>query len=62
MRVKNTIKLNIYNILADKIEDGINWGWAHAHKHSDTPSEQTIKDYIHNDIMNSLSEVIDYGD
>ena len=60
MKINNTIKLNTYNILSEAITQGINFGWLHAHKHSDTPSEDTIKDYIYNDIMNSLSEVIDY--
>jgi hypothetical protein len=60
MKIKNTLQLNTYAIISEKIEEGINWGWQHAHKHSDKPNEATIKDYILNDIMNSLSEIIKY--
>ena len=60
MKIKNTIKFNTYNILSEAITQGINWGWIHAHKHSNTPSEDTIKDYIYEDIMNSLSEIFNY--
>jgi len=62
MDIKNTLKLNTYAIISDKIEEGINWGLQHAHKHTDNPSEETIKQHLLNDIMNSLSEVINYED
>lgn len=61
LKINNTIKLRTYDILSEKIQEGINFGWTHAHKHVDNPDEDTIKERIYEDVMNSLSEVIDYG-
>lgn len=55
-------RLNIYSILSDKIEEGINYGWVRAHKHTDNPSQDIIKENLHREIMNSLSEIINYED
>jgi hypothetical protein len=60
MKINNKIKLNTYNILADKIEQGINYGFNRAHKHTNNPSEELLKGEIYESVMNSLSEIIDY--
>ena len=60
MKIKNTIKLNTCNILTDKVEQGINFGWKHAHKYDNNPSEEIIKQHIYEDVINSLSEILDF--
>lgn len=60
-KINNTIKLNSYNIISDAVEMGINYGYMRAHKYNDKPTEQDFKAAIQDGIMNSLSEVIDYG-
>jgi hypothetical protein len=56
------MKVNTYKLLNQCIEDGINGGYAKAHKHTDTPSEGHLKDMIHNYIMVEIDEVFDFND
>ena len=50
-----------YRVLEDAVESGVDWGWMHAHKHTDTPSEEQIKDSIRMDVMNEISERFRFG-
>lgn len=57
------MKANEYRLLDECVEQGIMWGWQHAHKHVDNPGEHAIKDHIHRDVMNELCDAfhIDLG-
>jgi hypothetical protein len=50
------MKPNAYLLLIRCIEDGIRLGYNRAHKHTDTPSEQTLKNEIENAITNEICE------
>ena len=52
----NNLTVNVYKILSDCVERGIDGGWNRAHKHTDTPSEEVIKREIENYIMLEISE------
>lgn len=52
----NTIKVNVYKILSDSIETGINRGYRRAFKHTNDPNEDDFKSEIHNAIMLEISE------
>ena len=49
-------------IFADCIERGISYGWNRAHKHTDTPSELTIKNAIYDGIMLMVDECFTFDD
>jgi len=53
-----SIELDSYGIIARAVEEGINYGWNRAHKHTDKPDEHHIKNEINTAVMNSLSEII----
>jgi hypothetical protein len=55
---KVKIKINVYSVLSRAVEEGIGYGWMRAHKHSDNPSEETIKSELNHAIMNAICEVI----
>lgn len=63
-RVSNPapLKLNIYNIIGTCVEQGIAQGYKHAHKHTEKPDGDVLRDHIYEDVMNSLSEVINFND
>jgi hypothetical protein len=42
------------------ITDGIERGYARAHKHTDTPNEFVIKDHIYESVMHELYESFDF--
>ena len=60
IKISNSIKLNTYRIITDKIEEGLHWGWSRAHKHCDNPDGDAIKEQMYNEITNALCEVIDF--
>lgn len=51
------LKVDVYRILAEAVENGITAGWYRAHKHTDKPSPEGIKCEIDREIMNRLSEI-----
>jgi len=56
------MKVNTYKILERAVEEGINYGYKRAHKHTDTPTIVQLSEEIHNAIMNNIAEVIDFED
>ena len=53
------MKPRFHEILEHAIESGIARGWHIAHKHSDCPPEDTVKETIYQCVMGSLSEWFD---
>lgn len=51
------LRVDIYRLVSDAVEDGITSGWYRAHKHTDTPTPEFIKCEIESAVMNELSNV-----
>jgi len=51
-----------YRAMEEAVEAGVDWGWMHAHKHVDDPSEQLIKEAIVRDVVNEISERFRFGE
>jgi hypothetical protein len=62
MTKKHEIKVDLYKVIREAVENGIAYGWARAHKHTDAPDEHTIKTAIEDAVMNELCEVITFDD
>lgn len=60
--VAGGIRVRAYEVLRRAIEEGVTYGWRRAHKHTDTPDEETIKDQLVTAILNEVSEVFDFDD
>lgn len=56
------MKPNSYKIVSDCVEKGTNAGWNKAHKHTDKPTEDDIKDQIHHYIMLEICEYFTFDD
>ena len=54
------LKVNVYAVVARAVEEGIKMGYRRAHKYTSKPDEYTVIGRIHNEIMNSLCEVINF--
>lgn len=61
-KVRIRSKVDAYKVVDRAISEGVTWGWNRAHKHSDQPSEETIKQQIHYHVMLTLSEVVNWDD
>ena len=54
------MKAKEYDVLEMAVEQGVMWGWQHAHKHNPEPSEAEIKERIVNDVMNEICGWFDF--
>jgi len=54
------IRLRAYSIIDDKVAEGVKYGHARAHKHTDSPTDEEVIDAVSEAVMNALSEVIDW--
>ena len=61
MAKKVTPSTNLWHIMSRAVEEGTQYGLTRAHKHDDDPSSETIREHIEREVMNALSEVIDFG-
>lgn len=53
---------NEYLVLSECVEDGINLGYTRAHKHTDTPTEQQIKEAIEQSVMTEICQYFYFED
>jgi hypothetical protein len=60
--VTGGMRVRAYDVLRRAIEEGVEYGWRRAHKHTDTPDEETIKDQIVTGILNEVCEIFDFDD
>lgn len=56
MKKKNLPKVDVYRLLSECVERGIQGGWNRSHKHTDKPSEDLIKEEIERYVMLQIDE------
>ena len=56
------IKIDSYKIIARAVEEGVTYGLNRSRKHSDNPSEETLKREVEMAVMNALSDVLIWPD
>ncbi len=60
--VKGGMRVRAYDVFHRAVEEGISLGWHRAHKHTDTPGEDAIKDHMLTEVLNSVSEYFVFED
>ncbi len=61
-RVRGGMTVRAYEVLRRAIEEGIDYGWRRAHKHTDAPGEAAIKDEVLQGILNEVCEVFAFDE
>ena len=51
-----------YILMEEAVEQGVMWGWQHAHKHVEHPEPEAIKEQIVNDVLNEICARFDFED
>lgn len=54
------MKFRSYQLIQRAVAEGTDYGYARAHKHTDKPSEDTLKSDIIDGIMNELSDIMHF--
>lgn len=57
VRPRVDLKVDVYKIIDRCVDEGVEAGWRRAHKHTDNPSEATVKEEISRAIMLQMDEV-----
>ena len=60
--MKRNLKAKIWNVVSTAVFEGVQYGVNRAFKYTETPAEQLICEYVEREVMNSLSEVINFGE
>ena len=58
IRIKSNVRINAYEAVVRAVEEGVAYGYQRAFKHTDSPSEEQIKDEIGVAVTNALCEVL----
>ena len=56
------VRVNVYNIINMAVEEGVNYGYRRAFKHTDKPDEFLVKDAIITAVMSELCEYLQFDD
>jgi hypothetical protein len=60
------MKVNLYALLSDQIEQGLSWGIRRVYKYDDAPKTEdqliAATDQIMNEIMNKVCEYLTFSD
>ena len=60
LRVAGQIRTNTYAVFSRAVEEGVEYGWNRAHKHTSTPDADVVKEEIEQAIMNSVCEFFSF--
>ena len=55
------MKVKMYQLIEQIVNSGIHAGYARAHKHTDTPIEETLKQCIEQYIMQGFDEYFEFN-
>ncbi len=58
--VTGGLRVRSYEVLRRAVEEGVAYGWRRAHKHTEAPGEDTIKDEIVSAVLNEVAEYFDF--
>lgn len=56
--VAGRVRINTYAVIERAVEEGIEFGWGRAHKHTDTPTPEHVREAVHIAVMNELSDLL----
>ena len=65
MKKKPSLRLRTYIIVSDKVETGITRGiyrYLKYHDANDPLNEEALAEHLHREIINELSEAVNFGD
>jgi len=56
--VQVSLQVDVYNVVARAVEEGVAYGLRRAYKHVDDPSQESIAEHVEREVLNALCEVI----
>ncbi|MBI3184698.1 MAG: hypothetical protein HYZ28_21385 [Myxococcales bacterium] len=60
--VTGGMRVRAYEVLSRAVDEGVAYGWRRAHKHTDAPGEDAIKDQVTQAVLSEVCEYFDFAD
>lgn len=60
--VASGVRVRVFSVIDRAVEEGVARGWNRAHKHTETPGEQAIRDAIAQAVLDELCGVLAFDD
>lgn len=57
-KTASVVRVNAYAVIARAVEEGVVYGISRAHKHTDHPSREELREAIEQAVLNDLCEVL----
>ena len=55
------MRVDDYRVLSRCVDEGVEYGYNRAHKHTDAPEPNALKDTIAQAVMNAINEYFHFG-
>lgn len=62
IEVAGEMRVRSYEVLCRAVEEGLGYGWHRAHKHTESPDEDAIKQQMLEGVMGAVCEYFTFGD
>ena len=62
MKVNATIKIDLYGLIDDAVENGVRYGYNRARKHDPNPGEDHVIDVIRESVLDKLNDLINFNE
>lgn len=56
------IRVRAYEVLRRAVEDGAEYGWRRAHKYTDSPDAETVREAVVEGVMGEIGEWFEFGE
>lgn len=56
------LQVKIFAVLSRAVEEGIGYGWNRAHKYTDTPSPEAVREAIYRAVLDEIDDYFEFDD
>lgn len=60
--VEGVLRVRVYDVLRNAVEEGVRCGWNRAHKHTSGPTPEHVEEQIVQAVMNAVCEYFIFDD
>ena len=60
--IGSSLKVNVYKLISRTVEEGVARGWQQAHKYTDEPKPDFIRQKIEDSVLSELCEIFIWPD
>jgi hypothetical protein len=59
-QINSVVRVKIYDVLSERVDDAIRRGIRRAHKHADAPEPDSIVEHVHREVMSDICDLLTF--